>query len=80
MLKPKRVVHVADVAAEKADIEQRHPLIVAAVELGGVWTILFVPLLKGDELIGISPCTAKKSVLLPTNRSHSERWWTGRHR
>ena len=53
MLKTKKVVHVADVAAEKAYTEQRHPSIVAAVELGGVRTISFVPLLKGDDLIGV---------------------------
>jgi class 3 adenylate cyclase/putative methionine-R-sulfoxide reductase with GAF domain len=52
-LKTKKIVHVADVAAEKNYTEQRHPSIVAAVELGGVRTILFVPLLKGDELIGV---------------------------
>ncbi|HWX35735.1 MAG TPA: GAF domain-containing protein, partial [Steroidobacteraceae bacterium] len=52
MLKTKKIVHVADVAAEETYTEQRHPTIVAAVELGGVRTILFVPLLKGDELIG----------------------------
>jgi two-component system, NtrC family, sensor kinase len=53
MLKTKKIVHVADVAAEKAYTEQRHPSIVAAVELGGVRTISFVPLLKGDDLIGV---------------------------
>jgi GAF domain-containing protein len=53
MLKTKKAVHVVDVAAEKTYTEQRHPTIVAAVELGGVRTILFVPLLKGDELIGV---------------------------
>jgi two-component system, NtrC family, sensor kinase len=53
MLKTKKVVHVADVAAEKNYTEQRHPTIVEAVELGGVRTILFVPLLKGNELIGV---------------------------
>jgi len=52
-LKTKKVVHVADVAAEKNYTDQRHPTIVEAVELGGVRTILFVPLLKGDDLIGI---------------------------
>jgi len=53
MLKTKRVVHVADLTMEEAYTEQRHPSIVTPVELGGVRTMLFVPLLKGDELIGV---------------------------
>jgi GAF domain-containing protein len=52
-LKTKKVVHVADIAAEKNYTEHRHPTIVEAVELGGVRTILFVPLLKGNDLIGV---------------------------
>jgi len=53
MLKTKKVVHVADIAAEKNYTEKRYPTIVEAVELGSVRTMLFVPLLKGDELIGV---------------------------
>ncbi len=52
-LKTEKVVHVADVAAEKNYTDRRHPTIVETVELAGVRTILFVPLLKGDDLIGI---------------------------
>ena len=48
----KTVVHVADLAAEQAYIEQRDPEIVAAVEIGGVRTVLAVPMLKENELIG----------------------------
>ena len=51
-LASKTVVHVADVAAEQAYIE-RDPAIVAAVELGGARTVVFVPMLKEDELIGV---------------------------
>ena len=51
-LASKTVVHVADVAAEQAYIE-RNPAIVAAVELGGARTVVFVPMLKEDELIGV---------------------------
>jgi hypothetical protein len=40
MLRAKKVVHIADAAAEKAYTEQREPGIVAAVELGGIRTNL----------------------------------------
>jgi GAF domain-containing protein/nitrogen-specific signal transduction histidine kinase len=49
----KTAVHVADLAAEQAYIEQREPNYVAAVELGGVRTFLAVPMLKENELIGL---------------------------
>ena len=52
MLATKAVVHIADLAAERAYIEERHPAFVAGVELGGVRTILAVPMLKDDKLIG----------------------------
>ena len=52
MIATKTVVHVADVAAEQAYIEQRDPETVAAVELGHVRTFLAVPMLKENELIG----------------------------
>src|SRR5262249_18195898 len=47
----KQVVQVADLPASRGYIE-RDPVVVAAVELGGVRTILGVPMLKEDELIG----------------------------
>ena len=49
----KAVVQVADIAAERAYTEQRNPSYVAAVELGGVRTLLAVPMLKDNELIGL---------------------------
>ena len=49
----KTVVQVADIAAEQAYIEQRNPSYVAAVELGGIRTLLAVPMLKENELIGL---------------------------
>jgi GAF domain-containing protein len=51
MEKTKSVVHVADLAAEQSYIES-DPGSVTAVELGGVRTVLVVPMLKGGELIG----------------------------
>ena len=53
MVATKRLVHVVDAAAEGAYVEQREPGITAAVELGGVRTALYVPMLKESELIGV---------------------------
>jgi len=47
----KQMVHIADLVASRGYIE-RDPVVVAAVELGGVRTLLGVPMLKEDELIG----------------------------
>jgi two-component system, NtrC family, sensor kinase len=49
----KTVVHIADIAAEPAYTEQRDPGYVAVVELGGIRTLLVVPMLKKNELIGV---------------------------
>src|SRR5262249_20727239 len=45
------VVHVRDAKAEPA-YRERDPMRVATVELGSVRTLLAVPMLKEDELIG----------------------------
>jgi class 3 adenylate cyclase/putative methionine-R-sulfoxide reductase with GAF domain len=52
MVATKTIIHVADVKAEPAYIEGSDPAYVAAVELGGSRTVLAVPMLKEDELIG----------------------------
>jgi class 3 adenylate cyclase/putative methionine-R-sulfoxide reductase with GAF domain len=72
MLETKAVVHVADLAAESAYSEERHPAFVAGVELGGVRTILKVPMLNEDTLIGsftvyrqeVRPFTGKQIALV----------------
>ena len=72
MAATKTVIHVVDLAAEPGYIEQRKPTIVAAVELGGVRTILYVPMLKENELIGaftlsrqeVRPFTDKQIALV----------------
>ena len=72
MLATKTTVHVADLAAEPIYTEERDPAIVAAVELGGVRTLLAVPMLKENEPIGafaiyrqeIRPFTDKRIALV----------------
>src|SRR5262245_45050728 len=51
MFERKQVVHLADLSVEQAYLK-RNPATVAAVELGGVRTVLWVPMLKEDEMIG----------------------------
>ncbi len=72
MVATKTAVHVADLATDQAYVEQRAPSIVAAVELGGVRTILYVPMLKENELVGaftlsrqeVRPFTDKQIALV----------------
>src|SRR5262249_42834247 len=47
----KQVVHIADIRMEQAYI-QRFPPLVAVAESGGARTLLVVPMLKEDELVG----------------------------
>ncbi len=71
MLAEKAVMHIADVAATEP-YEQRVPETVAAVELGGVRTILGVPMQSENELIGsftlyrqeVRPFTDKEIALV----------------
>ena len=46
------MVQTSDLVASRGYVE-RDPIVVAAVELGGVRTTIAVPMLKEDELIGI---------------------------
>ena len=48
----KSVVHIADLAAEQGYTD-RNPAIVEAVELGGIRTILLMPMVRENELIGV---------------------------
>ena len=52
MIETKGVVHVADASAEPGYVEEHDPAAVAAVELGGQRTALYVPMLKETELVG----------------------------
>jgi len=61
------VIHVADVRAEETYIE-RDPLRVSTVELGSYRTLLDVPMLKDNELIGI--ITVYRQEVRPFNDKH----------
>ncbi len=52
MLATKAAIHVADLAADERYIKQRDPTAVTGVELGGIRTLITVPMLKDNELIG----------------------------
>ena len=47
----RKTVHISDYRTDQAYLD-RDPLAVAGVELGGMRTLLVVPMLKDDELIG----------------------------
>jgi len=69
----KQLVHIADLAESRA-YAARDPVVVAAVELGGVRTMMGVPMLKEGELIGaillyrqeVRPFTEKQIALVQT--------------
>ena len=51
MINTKTIVHVVDVRATEAYAE-REPIAVASVELGGTRSLMIVPMLKDNELVG----------------------------
>jgi GAF domain-containing protein len=71
LLTTKQVVHVADAVMEQAYIE-RDPFFVTAFEIAGFRTLLHVPMLKENELIGaigvfrqdVRPFTDKQIALI----------------
>ena len=52
MVETKTTVHILDLLAHEDYTDRRDPNAVSAVELGGVRTILALPMLKENELIG----------------------------
>src|SRR5262249_39424973 len=67
----KQVVHVADIKTIPSYVE-RNPFVVTSAELGGYRTVLVVPMIKDDELIGaitinrqeVSPFADKQIALV----------------
>ena len=52
MVATKTLVHIGAVAAAEPYINQHDPAAVKAVALGGIRTLLCVPMLNKDEMIG----------------------------
>src|SRR5262249_2724527 len=68
MVATRKTVHVADLAVEPIYIQHREPGAVAAVELGGVRTLLSVPIVKDTELVGAFTLCRQKEVRRFTDR------------
>jgi two-component system, NtrC family, sensor kinase len=51
LIQSRRTLHIADYSNDRAYLE-RDPIAIAGVELGGIRTLLAVPMLKDHELVG----------------------------
>jgi signal transduction histidine kinase len=52
MLKTKQAFQIADLSESPGYLVERHPLVVASAELAGTRTLVAVPMLKENELVG----------------------------
>jgi GAF domain-containing protein len=66
----KQIVHIADIKELQSYLVERHPVIVAAVELGGFRTALAVPMLQDDQLVGA--ITIMRQEVLPFTEKQIE--------
>src|SRR5262245_23176856 len=70
--KTKQVVHVVDFTSEHAYVVERNPLAVAGAEIAGIRSLVVVPMLKDDDLVGaiaiyrqeVRPFTTKQIELV----------------
>src|SRR5262249_14237903 len=69
MVETTEAVQAADIAAGQ-DYAEGRPDVVSAVELGGIRTALFVPMLKEEELIGL--LTIYRQVVRPFTEKQIE--------
>ena len=53
VMKTRRTVHIPDLAAIESYTVERHPRMVEAVDIGGIRTVVVVPMLKDDDLVGV---------------------------
>ncbi len=60
--------HHADLRKGQGYLD-RHPLSVAAVEPSGIRTLIEVPMLKPNEVVGVISIIAARSARSPTSRS-----------
>src|SRR5262249_24733182 len=73
----KQVLHIPDPRDDQS-YRDGSPRIVALVDSAGARTFMSVPMLKDNEIVGLSPYTGRRFVHLPINRSSLCR--TSRHR
>ena len=79
MMATKSVIYVFDAMADQAYTDERDPGLTAAVELGGARTILAIPMLSENELIGsftvyrqeVRPFTDKQIALVTSFASQA---------
>jgi GAF domain-containing protein len=72
MVAAREPIQVEDILALADDVEKRNPVLVEAAELGGIRTLLNVPMLKEDQLVGafivsrqeVRPFTEKQIALV----------------
>ena len=68
VIKTSQVVHIIDYRTDQAYLDH-DPLAVAGVEIGGIRTLLVVPMIKDDELLGVIKFFIKRFAPSPTSRS-----------